>query len=253
MFCPGLENIPWIYIVHCRTMRMVVVSHWPQIMQFCFLSTKIYSRKRIAVMSTLYKNYKMHPFKLNLPKAFWSGSNSEPSIIGRKFRYFVSNRPLFTQLCSSEDSVLRIPAPFRLSSNCHFVDTRQHPANSSIISYCRDHVTHESTLFGSTAMSSPMSSPMSAAESWIEWKYFRMGARALVLGTANKTSWCLPWHEGICFHFRRHYDINQNCLRKKSDRGPPLPPPPVPRQPSHNPGYGHSNAAYSVGRHDNTR
>ena len=26
-----------------------------------------------------------------------------------------------------------------------------------------------------------------------------MGARALVLETANKTSWCLPWREGIFF------------------------------------------------------
>jgi len=46
--------------------------------------------------------------------------------------------------------------------------------------------------------------------------------------------------------------VSSLARRKKSDRGPPLPPPPVPRQPSHNPGYGHSNAAYSVGRHDNT-
>ena len=45
-----------------------------------------------------------------------------------------------------------------------------------------------------------------------------MGARALVLETVNKTSWCLPSHEGICFHnfcnFCRHHPNHPNVSGK---------------------------------------
>ena len=149
-----------------------------------------------AIIPLFTKNYKMHTFKPNFPKAI---------LINMKFRAIYHLQKRFDILCQ-----IHVQTILQLIRKTAWDETvwvpphkRQDPDNSCMISYCRRHVTHKSTLFGS----SPMWAAWTMNMNWMRM-CSRMGAQALVLETANKTSWCPHWLEGIYFYFRR-------CCHKK--------------------------------------